>query len=456
MERKFTILIADDDPDIFPLIRDILAEGDYRLLSAGSGEEALGVMDRDPVDMLLVDYQMPGMDGLDLLLATRKRHRDVKVCMITGYGSVDVAINALQAGAVDFFQKPFSVPALTARVAHHKRLWDLARENLLLKKQAGVFLTLSDMVGNSRPMRRLKNLLERAAASDANVLIKGETGTGKEIAARCIHSLSARSAMPFVAVDCASLSETILESELFGHEKGAFTQAHTAHVGLARAADGGTLFLDETGEMPPALQSKFLRFLQTREVRPVGSAKSYPVNIRVVCATNRDLAQEVEEGRFRRDLYYRLHVVPVATPPLRECREDIALLASHFVHRYCVRNAVEKKLAKETILCLERHSWPGNVRELENAVHRAAVLSDGPQILPGDLPSEILCGAAQPAAHPPDEGLEKPAGDSMEDYERAAIMNALKKSSGNRNRAAEILGIGPATLYRKLQKYGLH
>lgn len=452
MERKFTILIIDDDPSIVELLKAILANDDYNFLTAGNGHEALAMLESNKVDIALQDFQMPGIDGFDLLRVIRKQHPQVRVFMLTGYGSVDMAVEALHAGAADFFQKPFSAPTLVSRVAHHYRLWELARENLRLKKKAEGFTGLEDIVGNSPPMRKLQSLLVRAAASDANVLIMGETGTGKEIAARCIHSLSSRSDRPFVAVDCASISETILESELFGHEKGSFTQAHASTTGLVRSSEGGTLFLDETGEMPLSLQSKFLRFLQTREVRPVGSTRTYPVDIRVVCATNRNLAEEVEKGRFRGDLYYRLHVIPVATPPLRECWEDIALLAAHFIHRQCIRQGFEKKLDKETIRCLESYPWPGNVRELENAIQRAAVLSDDSLILPGDLPAEIR-GQAECAALAP--GIILPEGDSLADYEKAAYANALKKAEGNRNTAARILGVGPATLYRKLEKFGM-
>jgi len=452
MERKFTILLIDDDPAIVDLLMAILRNDAYSFLVASNGQEAMSVLDSNRVDIALQDFQMPGMDGFELLKSIRKHHPKVKVFMLTGYGSVDMAVEALHAGAVDFFQKPFSAPTLVARVAHHHRLWELARENLRLKKKAAGLGGLDEIVGNSPPMRRLQNLLARAAASEANVLIMGETGTGKEIAARCIHSLSSRSSKPFVAVDCASISETILESELFGHEKGSFTQAHASTTGLVRSADGGTLFLDETGEMPLALQSKFLRFLQTREVRPVGSTRTYPVDIRVVCATNRNLIEEVEKGNFRGDLYYRLNVIPVATPSLRECREDIALLAAHFINRNCVRLGMEKKLDKETVLCLESYSWPGNVRELENALQRAAVLSDDAVIAPDDLPAEIRCAAPAAACRP---DMILPEGDSLDDYEKAAFANALKKTGGNRNLAARLLGVGQATLYRKLEKFGL-
>jgi transcriptional regulator with PAS, ATPase and Fis domain len=326
----------------------------------------------------------------------------------------------------------------------------LTKENLALRQKMESHFRFDRLVGNSTPMLRLKETIAQVGPGDTSVLVQGETGTGKELVAKAIHYHSPRSEQVFVPVDCAAISETVIESELFGHVKGAFTGAHTSSLGLVRSAHKGTLFLDEIAELSPAMQAKLLRTLQEREVRPVGSSRSHAVDVRILAATNRDLTEEVSLGNFREDLFYRLNVVAVSVVPLRDRREDIPLLATYLVKQFATDFSPVKDISKEALICLEHHDWPGNVRELENVLRRAVALGKGKTIIPEDLPSNIHI----PAVEPSPDAL-RVSDDTLAAYETAALKNALQKSGHNRKMAAQILGIGEATLYRKIKKYDI-
>ena len=412
--------------------------------------EALSILERFKVNAALVDLQMPKMDGLTLLTEIKEKYPGIMVIILTGLGGINEAVQAIKLGAVDFLKKPFPSAELRVRVDQLYRIWLLQEENKSLKKEIDFSFGFERLVGNSTAMLKLKEMIAHIGKSDASVLIQGETGTGKELVARAIHFHSPRADSPFVPIDCAAISESIIESELFGHVKGAFTGAHIAAPGLIRSAEDGTVFFDEIGELSPAIQAKMLRTIQEREVRPVGSAKSHPVNIRVLAATNRDLEKEVGEGRFREDLFYRLNVVTVQVPPLRKRKEDIALLARYFIQRFKTDFSSIEGISDEALKIMYRYDWPGNIRELENAVMRAIALGRGTEILPADLPPP-LCSEIGTSLDSRQSAALK--GKSLADYEQAAILSALQKCSGNRKKAAQILDIGEATLYRKLKIY---
>jgi DNA-binding NtrC family response regulator len=344
-----------------------------------------------------------------------------------------------------------SPEALLARIGQLYEIWRLHLENRSLREEMEFHFGFERLVGNSEPMQKLKKLIVQTGQSDASVIVQGETGTGKELVARAIHHQSSRRDRPFVPIDCASISESVLESELFGHVKGAFTGAHVSHVGLIRSADNGTVFFDEVGELSASVQAKLLRTIQEREVRPLGSTTSHTVDVRFVCATNRDLEREVGEGRFREDLLYRLNVITLRVPALRERKEDIPLLVRYFLKTLKSEHSPVEELSDEVISILQDYDWPGNVRELENVIRRALALGGKAYIEAQDLPEGILSGSRRSSAVAPPVARAA----SLEAYELEAIRSALKLSSGNRRKAAEILQIGEATLYRKLRKFGL-
>jgi len=449
-EAKFSLLLTDDDPSILALLRKIFSPEDYHLHTATDGGEALALLKATRIDAALVDWKMPGMDGLDLLKEIRKSYPSIMVVMLTGEGGIDEAVEAIKLGAVDFLTKPFSFEGLRARVRQLCRIWELKEENQKLREKIDFQFGFDRMVGNTTSILKLKQLIIQAGSSNESVLITGETGTGKELVARALHYHSLRSGSHFIPVDCAAISETVIESELFGHVKGAFTGAYISTLGLIRSADKGTLFLDEVGELSTNIQVKLLRTIQEREVRPVGSSKSYPVDIRIVAATKRDLVQEVSRGTFREDLFFRLNVIPVSVPPLRERKEDIPLLAAYFLERLSTDLTQTRKISPEALISMENYHWPGNIRELENTIRRAMALGKTEMILPEHLPPNIYA----PPEHLP-RGMSIPVNETLESYEEAAIRNALHKSGGNRKKAARILGIGEATLYRKIGKYGI-
>jgi DNA-binding NtrC family response regulator len=449
-DHKFSLLLVDDEPSVLSSLKRVFFEDEYQIHTAGNGAQALELLAEVKIDAALIDLKMPGMDGLTLMKEMRKDFPQVMVIILTGHGSIQEAVEAVKLGAVDFLEKPYEPEALRNRIAQLHQIWNLREENRQLRSRIEFQFGFDRLVGNSTAMLKLKELIAQIGPNDAPVLIQGETGTGKELVARAIHHHSPRSASNFVPVDCAAISETVIESELFGHVKGAFTGAHMSTLGLVRSADEGTLFLDEVGELSPAIQSKLLRTVQESEVRPVGSNKAYPVDIRILAATNRDLAREVAGNNFREDLYYRLNVVVIEVPPLRERKDDIALLAKYFLKRFATDLTPTKDIARKTYFFLVNYDWPGNIRELENVIRRAIALGRSELIEPEDLPANIFT----PAGYGPGP-TDIPSDDSMTSYEKSAILNALKKSGYNRRIAAQILGVGEATLYRKISKYGL-
>ena len=446
----FTLLLVDDDPQTIAALKRLFHKEPYRLLSAASGAEALDLLQRLEADAALIDYQMPGMDGLKLLARLVGSHPHLQVIMLTGQGSIETAVAAMKGGAVDFLEKPFQPEALRARVAQLVHIWRLRAENRHLKRRGEHPGGVQELIGKAPAMQTVREMITRAALTDATALVYGETGTGKELVARAIHYQSPRSTQPFVPVDCGAINENLFESELFGHVKGAFTSAHRSAAGMIRTAQGGTLFLDEIGELPLGAQAKLLRTIQEKAVRPVGSHQSVPVDVRFVGATHRDLGREVQAGRFREDLYYRLNVITITLPPLRERSDDIPRLAAHFTAKFNAGFTPPKAIDAKAMASLIAYSWPGNVRELENALRRALALGQGASVSLDDFPETIAGSDRQPA-----DLLDSHPVCSLAAYEQAAIRNALRKSGGNRKAAARLLGIGEATLYRKLKSYQL-
>jgi len=451
-KEELKIFIVDDNERDLKLLESKLAQLDFRnVMKVREGTEALELAKKHLPDLIFLDFMMPGIDGLTLLKEIKKFFPQIMVIMVTGYGGIKEAVEAIKLGAIDFLEKPFSHEVLRARVTQVNQIWELREENRKLKAKMEIQFRFDPLVGNSMAMLRLKQTIAQVGPAEASTLIQGETGAGKELVARAIHYHSSRSENNFVPVDCSAISETVMESELFGHVKGAFTGAHISTLGLIRSADKGTLFLDEVGELSPAIQVKLLRTIQEKEVRPVGSTKNYRVDVRILGATNRDLAEEVAQKNFREDLFYRLNVITINVPPLKDRMEDIALLARYFIKRFSTDFSPVKDISKEALACLENYDWPGNVREQENVIRRAMALGKGEIILPEDLPSNIYVSPSKSS-----QDVDNITGDSLAAFERAAIHNALKKSGNNRKKAAQILGIGEATLYRKINKYQIN
>jgi DNA-binding NtrC family response regulator len=439
-----TILVVDDDPDIREVLKDRLESLGYRVLAASNGQEGLELLEKQSPQIVLLDIEMPGMSGLEVLKEIRKREIDVTVVMITAYGTIERAVQAMKEGAYDFIPKPFEPEhiALTVRKALERER--LKREVEILSEEVGERYRL--VVGKSAKMNQAIETAKKASTSKTTVLLLGESGTGKEIFARAIHNWSAERGKPFVAINCVGLSKELLESELFGHEKGAFTGAHELKKGKMELAHGGTIFLDEIGDISAELQTKFLRFLQEREFERVGGTKPIHVDVRIVAATNRDLDTAVKEGRFREDLYYRLNVIPITLPPLKERKEDISELARFFMQRFS--SETKKGFVDITQDAQEKllgYDWPGNVRELGNVIERAVVLGQGPQLTVQDLPPRILSG------EPRGRSAALSYRDDVTVYRRQLILRALMLTKGNRAAAAKALGLEPNYLSRLIK-----
>jgi DNA-binding NtrC family response regulator len=443
------VLIVDDDPGMGDLLEAALSAAGFLVQLALDGPTALQALAAREVDVLLTDVRMPGMDGIELCRRAQALRPDVPVIVFTAFGSMETAVQAIRAGAWDFLTKPVDLEALELVVRRATAHRDATRQLARLPEASEAAVAVQGMIGRSAAMRRVLELLPRAARSDVPVLITGETGTGKELVARGLHELGSRASGPFLAVNCAALPEALLESELFGHERGAFTDARAARSGLFAAASGGTLLLDEVGELPLDLQPKILRVLQERRVRPVGSHKERAIDCRILAATNRDLELEAERGRFRMDLYYRLAVIELALPPVRSRAGDILLLAQHFLERAAER-AGRPILGMTTPVAraLLAYHWPGNVREIENAVERAVALTQHDHIVLDDLPEQISRFRGRIAG----EDEDRPEHfEPLEVVERRHILRVLAAVGGNKSQAADILGIGRRTLYRKLE-----
>jgi two-component system response regulator HydG len=439
-----TVLVVDDEPSNLTSLQKIFQREGMRVLTADGAKAALEIARRHRVHVVVTDLMMPGTNGVELLRALKEVTPDTEVVLMTAYGTVETAVQAMREGAYDFVEKPLKRMSIVKSVRKAAERQSLVAENRSLKQELKL-LTTREIVGQSAALRRVLDVATQAAPSSATVLILGESGTGKELIARYIHSKSSRAAGPFVAVNCAAIPETILEAELFGHERGAFTGAVAKREGRFARARGGTLFLDEIGELSQAVQVKILRVLQEGEYEPVGG-HTVKADVRIVAATNRDLTSEVEAGRFREDLYYRLNVISVTAPPLRARREDVPLLVDHFLGVYCRKNARPLlNLPKETLAKLTDYSWPGNVRELENVIERAAVLCRSDTLRLEDLPDSVAQAAA-----PAPAALTFGMGTPLEEVERRLIRETLKYTAGDKSLAAQLLGISTRTIYRKL------
>jgi two-component system, NtrC family, response regulator HydG len=441
-----TLLVADDDPGLRESLGRTLTRAGYKVVLASDGRAALERLRGGGLDLVLTDLKMPGLTGIEVLRATKAIAPDLDVILLTAFGTVEEAVIAMKEGAYDFMTKPFRGEQLLKIVAKALERRDLIEQNRALQRQLEDLRGKGQVIGGSPAFRRMMTLVDQVADSSATVLIQGESGTGKELVARAIHERSPRRAGPFVAVNCAALPETLLESELFGYEKGAFTGAAARKEGRFELADGGTLFLDEVADLSIVTQPKILRVLQEGEFERVGGTRSIRVDVRIVTATNQDLAQMVREKRFREDLYYRLNVITTNVPPLRERREDIRVLAQHFLRVYAAKN--NRKLegfTDEAVRRLEAYAWPGNVRELENVIERGVVLARGSVMELIDLPEEIA------GAIPLPEGvLSVRIGTPLAEVERRLLEETLRSTKGNRTLTAKLLGIDPKTVYRQL------
>ena len=450
MTGKLNILIVEDGQSQRMILRDFLAKQGYTVEEAESGEKGVAAVKAGHFDLLLLDYKMPGMNGLEVLEEVKKINPDIDVIMMTAFGTIETAVRAMKSGAVDYVTKPVDLDELLIHLTRLSERRTLLRENEILRQELRAKGVTSDQIIFKSPaMANLVNMAGRVAASRATVLIQGESGTGKELLARLIHNLSPRSERPMIAVNCGAIPETLLEAELFGHEKGAFTGATGRRIGRFEEADGSTLFLDEVGELPPPVQVKLLRFLQEREFQRLGGNQTIRADVRVISATNRDLEARIREGAFREDLFYRLNVVVMSVPPLRERKADIPLLTEHFLKRYARENGKEVSgLSREAMDLLLKYDYPGNVRELENIIERAVVISRGPVISVEDLPFQERA---------PEDGRERSGGlmkDSVEALEQRLIEDAMRQVNNNQSRAADLLGISERMLRYKLKKYG--
>jgi two-component system response regulator AtoC len=452
-----SILVVDDDPAMRHLLSVILADHGWEARAVGSAQDALRELEARETDLVLTDVRMPGMDGLALLREIQRLFPDLTVIVMSAYGAQEAAIEAMKAGAYDYLSKPFKRDEVVLVIRKAEERERLARENRRLRTELASGYGPSNLVGASEAMQEVLRQVRKVAPQKTTVLLQGESGTGKELVARALHELSPRAAFPFVAVNCGAIPAELIESELFGHVKGAFTDASRAKKGLAEEADGGTLFLDEIGELPLRLQPKLLRFLEDEEVRPLGDVRARKVDVRVVAATGRDLRRAVAAGEFREDLLYRLDVVAVRLPPLRERVEDVEALAAHFLARYArLRPEIgAMRLSEEAREALRAHRWPGNVRELEHALERAVVLADGPVIREEDLPDAVRAPPppAPAAADGPDGSLSVKRGTRA--LEERLIRAALERTGGNRTRAAELLELSYRALLYKIKDYGI-
>ena len=453
---QLNILVVEDNETMRRAMVQILKKVG-RVAEAAGGIEALNQIKEDCPDLVITDYKMTGLNGLDLMKKIKSEHSDIEIMIITAFGSIELAVEAMKAGARDFITKPFSKEEILLKVnraadiiQQRIRSNRLADENRYLREEVDVRLNYGDIIGQSAPMKKIFRTVRKMAASDASVLITGESGTGKELVARAIHNQSARSSGPFIRVNCGALAEGVLESELFGHEKGAFTGALRCKKGRFELADHGTLFLDEIGDVPLTTQVKLLRVLQEKEFERVGGEETLSVDVRVLAATHRNLKEELKKGTFREDLFYRLFILPVEIPPLRERKDDIPVLTDYFITRICDEMQKERfDITPEAMKILIGYNWPGNVRELENVLERAVVLSADRTLRESDFSFLISSGDAENASGTLDLNI------NLESLEHRLLKRAMKESKGVKARAARLLGIKEGAFYYKLKKYGL-
>ncbi|MBI3621823.1 MAG: sigma-54-dependent Fis family transcriptional regulator [Nitrospirae bacterium] len=464
------VLIVDDEPVQAGILGEILTHEGFDVTTHTQPAQALALAQRQSFDLVICDLKMPGMDGVELLRELRKIHPDLTVIIMTAYGTIETAVNAMRHGAFDYVTKPFSKEELLIAVQRAMKHLELSRENVYLREELGLRLAASTLIGRSEVMRKIYKMMAKIAQDDkATVLIDGETGTGKELVARIIHQMSPRREAPFIAVNCAAIPDSIMESEFFGYEKGAFTGATGAKAGRFELADRGTLFLDEVAELTAEIQGKLLRVLQSKEFERLGGTRTHRVDVRILAATNKPLRDEVRAGRFREDLYYRLNIVPLTLPPLRERKEDIPLLADYFLEKFHTEGKRRMTLSPDAVALLTQYDYPGNVRELENLLERAVILSDGSVITPHELhihpvtaapQSAPLLQSASPVPPPPPsppshDSLMDVSRQAAEEAEKRAILDALRATDWNRVKAAKLLQIDYKTLRLKIRRLGL-
>ncbi len=441
---KGSILLVDDDRDVREVLRDTLSFAGFTVDAAEDGVKAMKKIRGTAFDLVLTDLMMPRMDGVELLKQIKQSQPEINVIIMTGYGSIETAVEAMKHGAEDFVTKPANSGELLVRISRSLKVKALKEENVLLRQQVKQKHSFCNIIGKSEKMQAVYRLIEKVSQSKSTVTIYGSSGTGKELVARAIHFNSPRRKKPFLAFNCSAIPDTLIESELFGHVKGSFTGAYHNKIGLFEEANGGTFFVDEIGSTSMALQAKLLRVLQEKEIRRVGSNETIKIDIRLIAATNEDLEQRVRRGEFREDLFYRLHVIPIFLPDLKDRGEDVRILAEHFLRTFATQENREiKGFSREAIKLLTEYEWPGNVRELENAVERAVVISQGNLITKEDLPSKLLNGR---------QNLVKRAFHdltTLEELKNQYTQMVLEKTKGNKKMAAKILGVNPRTLYRK-------
>lgn len=446
MTDRSNVLIIDDEPGIRNSLERALRREKVKVFQAASGEEGLKVAAREDVDIVFLDVRLPGVSGIEVLRELKQRKPEIEVVIMTAYGTIDLAVQSMKEGAADFLTKPFEhneiIPLILHKALERRRLLDHTRQ---LEAELATKYRFENIIGSSPKMLKIFRMIQRLAQNESTVLVQGESGTGKELIARAIHFNSKRREGSFIPIDCSTLPEGIIESELFGHTRGSFTGAHTTTTGLFRAAEGGTLFLDEVGDLPANVQAKLLRSLQEREIKPIGTTRSLKINVRVIAATNKDLESAVKNGSFRQDLYYRLNVIPIYVLPLRERKEDIPLLVKHFIQRFNTPQRKIQGIDPEALNLLYHYHWPGNVRELENCIEAVFALGRSNRIKVKDILPRLR--------EPPDEKLARY---SLDEVEKEHIKKALEDARGNKVQAAKTLGLSRRSLYRRLVKYQLN
>lgn len=453
MSAQGKVFVFDDDADSLQSVVAALRRDGFEVLPFSDPRVGLDRLAEEGGDVVVTDLRMPGLTGMDVLRHVTRTHPGVPVVVLTAYGTVEGAVDAVRSGASDFLMKPVEIPRLRAAVFKAVKERGMRRELERLREESGRAAGVEGIVGSSRAMEEVFRKIRLVAPTRMNVLITGESGTGKELVARAVHALSPRNGKPFLPLNCAAIPETLLESELFGYEKGAFTGATAARPGKLESAEGGTLFLDEVGDVPLAIQAKLLRAIEQKEVLRVGSSQVLNVDVRILAATNQDLKTLVEAKTFREDLYYRLNVFGIVVPPLRERREDIPKLAGHLLELLAAESsAPQKKLAPAALKALLAYRWPGNVRQLRNALETAVLVSGGDVIELQDLPGEVIQGVVSPSSPEP---IPLPASRTLTEIERDAIRDALAKTGGNKTAASKLLGIALRTLHRKVKEYGI-
>ena len=457
--RPPRILVVDDERSMRELLAIVLRREGYEVLLAENGRTAVDLLEREPVDLLISDIKMPDLSGVDVLRAAKKIDQDILGIMVTAFASTETAVEAMRLGACDYLSKPFDIDLLKMKVREKIENRQLRQENVLLKRTLGLSHQFSNIIGRSETMLGVFKMIETVSRTNSTILLTGESGTGKGLVAQAIHFHSLRRDRPMVSLNCGALPETLLESELFGHMRGAFTGAEQNKKGLLEVAEKGTIFLDEIGEMSAVMQVKLLRVLQERRFRRVGGLEELVADIRVIAATNQDLTKAVAEGRFREDLFYRINVIPIGLPPLRERREDIRLLAEHFLAKYGEQMAKPVTgISRDALELLARHDWPGNIRELENVIERAVALEATPTILPDSLPPTIRGDSPRPIAAAGGEVLPASGFDleaHVQEIEKGYIAEALRRAGGVQVRAAELLGMSFRSFRYYVKKYNL-